>query len=372
MGITLFVMIAIIIATFILLSYIKRATIDLNESLDDVQSFLEINGGTHLSHLTFLNDKEVFRTANNKALVVFQKVGKRAIVLGDPIGKDEFIEQTILEFQNYCHENKMIPIFYQVSERYMNFYEKCGYEFFKQGQEARMDLHQYTLAGKKGAKLRTRRNKFERNGYQFHVSIPSHSQELINEVEFISNSWLDGRKEKGYSVSFYSEDYLSRFPIAYLTNPEGNIIAFASLACDKQKQNRTITVDLMRHSKDCPHGTMDMLFTSIFQWCKENGYDWCSLGMSPLANVGMDKQAPIYEKLARFVFQYGNVFYQFKGLHEYKNKFGPNWEARYLAYKDSFLPVLLLQLVFLIHKDNVKTEQPKPLWQKAIRRARAS
>ena len=254
----------------------------------------------------------------------------------------------------------------------MSHYREAGYEFFKQGEEAKIDLLQYTLAGKKGAKLRTRRSKFERNGYQFHVSIPAHSQELVKEIETISSSWLGGRKEKGFSVGFYSEEYLARCPLAYLTSPSGDIIAFASLACDKQKQNRTITVDLMRHIKDCPHGTMDMLFTSIFQWCKENGYDWCSLGMAPLANVGTCKKAPIYEKFARLIFCHGNSFYQFKGLHEYKNKFGPNWESRYLAYKHSFLPILFFQLVYLIHKDNVKTEPPKPLWQKAIRRARAS
>ena len=372
MGVLLFVMIGVIGAAFIIHSFMKKSSTEFNESLDDVQSFLEINGGTHLSHLTFLNDKEVYRTLNNKVLIVFRKVGKKAIVLGDPIGKQEFIEQSIVEFQEFCEQKKLIPIFYQISERFMTHYRKAGYEFFKQGEEARIDLHEYTLVGKKGAKLRTRRNKFERNGYQFHVSLPSHSKELIKEIEMISNSWLGRRKEKGYSVGFYCENYLSRFPIAYLTSPNGEVIAFASLACDKQKQNRTITVDLMRHSKDCPHGTMDMLFTSIFQWCKESGYDWCSLGMSPLANVGTNKDATKFEKGAKLVFHHGNSFYQFKGLLEFKNKFGPKWESRYLAYKQTFLPFLFIQLVFLIHKNNIKTEQPKPLWQKAIRRARAS
>lgn len=369
MDVLIFVLIGIIAAIIGLYPFIKKTSIELDESLDDVQSFLETNGGTHLSHLTFLNDKEVYRTINNKVLIVFQKIGKKVIVLGDPIGKDEFIEEAIIEFQGYCKEKNAVPIFYQITERFIPYYRKAGYEFFKQGEEARVDLHQYTLAGKKGAKLRTRRNKFERNGYQFHVSNPSHSKELLEEIESISNSWLGKRKEKGYSVGFFSESYLSRFPVAYLTNPSGDIIAFASLACDKQKQNRTITVDLMRHIKDCPHGTMDMLFTSIFQWCKENGYDWCSLGMSPLANVGISKNATIHEKIARFVYCHGNSFYQFRGLHEYKNKFGPNWESRYLAYKRSFLPILFFQLVFLIHKNIVKTEEPKPLWKKAIRRA---
>lgn len=340
--------------------------IGLEESLDEVQAFIDNNGGTHLSHLTFLNDKEVYRTSNNKVLVVFQKIGSKLIVLGDPIGKEEFIREGIKEFKEYCKVLKKTPVFYQVSERFLLYYCDFDYRLFKLGEEAKVDLHDFTLAGKKGAKLRTRKNKFERNGFHYCVSYPPHSNELYSKIEAISESWLDRRQEKGYSVGFFCKDYLSRFPIATLTNPDGDVIAFASLACNKQTPKRTITIDLMRHIKNCPHGTMDFLFLSIFQWCKEQGYDYCSLGMSPLANVGVSNKASLYEKLARFVFEHGDSFYKFKGLHEYKNKFAPQWESRYLAYKKSFLPFLFIQLVLLIHQKHTKIVDGRVL--KGLRR----
>lgn len=354
------IFVGLILSIFILLLFLKtHRKIGLEESLDDVQAFIENNGGTHVSHLTFLNDKEVYRTKNNKVLFVYQLIGNKAIVLGDPIGKDEFIRDAIQEFQKYCKEWNKTPVYYQVSERFLLFYRNFHYKLFKLGEEAKLDLHEFSLAGKKGAKLRTRKNKFERNGYQFAVSFPPHNHELLETAEAISNCWLGERKEKGYSVGFFCKDYLSRFPIATLTNPDGKMIAFASLACDKQKQKKTFTVDLMRHTSDCPHGTMDFLFLSIFQWCKEQGYDWCSMGMSPLANVGTSKQAKMSEKLARIVFEHGDSFYKFKGLHEYKNKFTPQWESRYLVYKKSFLPFLFLQLILLIHQNNTKKSEAK-------------
>ncbi|WP_147534738.1 phosphatidylglycerol lysyltransferase domain-containing protein [Bacillus marasmi] len=354
------IFVGLILSTFILLLFLKtKHMIRLEESLDDVQAFIENNGGTHVSHLTFLNDKEVYRTSNNKILFVFQKIGNKFIVLGDPIGKDEFIREGIKEFEQYCKKLNKKPVFYQVSERFMLYYRNFDYRLFKLGEEAKLDLHEFSLAGKKGAKLRTRKNKFERNGFQFGVSFPPHNHELLNRAEEISDCWLGDRKEKGYSVGFFCRDYLSRFPIATLSNPDGEVIAFASLACDKQKRKRTFTIDLMRHISDCPHGTMDFLFLSIFQWCKEKGYDWCSMGMSPLANVGHSKHATIHEKLARFVFEHGDSFYKFKGLHEYKKKFAPQWEARYLVYKKVFLPFLFLQLIILIHQNNAKRDEGK-------------
>lgn len=361
------IFVGLIVLTFIILLFIKtKQLIGLEESLDDVQAFIENNGGTHLSHLTFLNDKEVFRTTNNKVLFVYQQIGNKLIILGDPIGKEEFIREALIEFNGYCKSMKKNPVFYQVSERFLLHYRQFDLNLFKLGEEAKVDLHEFTLAGKKGAKLRTRKNKFERNGFQYHVSYPPHSNELLSKAQMISDSWLGTRKEKGYSVGFFCKDYLARFPIATLTNPEGEVIAFASLACDKQKRKKTITVDLMRHVENCPHGTMDFLFLSIFQWCKEQGYDWCSLGMSPLANVGTGNQVSVYEKLARVVFEHGHRVYKFKGLHEYKNKFSPQWESRYLAYNKTFLPLLFIQLVILIHQNNRKTIDRKMV--KGLRR----
>ncbi|WP_318502646.1 phosphatidylglycerol lysyltransferase domain-containing protein [Bacillus sp. T3] len=356
------IFVGIIVLIFINLILIKsKQFIGIEESLDDVQAFIENNGGTHLSHLTFLNDKEVYRTKNNKVLFVYQKIGNKFIVLGDPIGKEEYIREAMVEFTEFSKGLRKNLVFYQVSERFLLHYRNFDYQLFKLGEEAKVDLDEFTLAGKKGAKLRTRKNKFERNEFQFKVSYPPHSYELLGKVQAISDSWLGGRKEKGYSVGFFCKDYLARFPIATITNPNGEVIAFTSLACDKQKRKQTITIDLMRHVENCPHGTMDFLFLSIFQWCKDHGYDWCSMGMSPLANVGVTKQSSMYEKLARLVFEHGHMFYKFKGLHEYKNKFTPQWESRYLAYNKTFLPLLFIQLVILVHRRNQKSSEGKLL-----------
>ena len=73
--------------------------------------------------------------------------------------------------------------------------------------------------------------------------------------------------------------------------------------------------------------------------------------MAPLSNVGLAPFAHDQEKFAKFVYKFGNYWYKFSGLRNYKEKFHPDWEPRYLAYpKFISLPTLLVELTILISK----------------------
>ncbi|PLR91107.1 phosphatidylglycerol lysyltransferase domain-containing protein [Bacillus sp. T33-2] len=319
---------------------------DISES-NRISTFLKNKGGNHTSHLSMLKDKQFFWAQNDSVLITFQQASGSYVVLGDPIGDDSLISGALNEFEHHCYRRGKRPVFYQVSPKYLNLYTKQRYRCIKIGEEAKVHLPDFSMAGKKRAKLRTRINRLERNGYRFSVLFPPHSSNLISEINQISDSWLGGRKEKGFSVSFFCENYVDNFPLAIVKNPAGTIIAFASLASNHQQTNRTITVDLMRYNNGSLHGTMDYLFVSIFQWCKQNEYEWCSLGMSPLANI--KDSAGLFGPIGHFIFHRVNYLYNFKGLYEYKNKFEPVWESRYLMYR-SFLPIVFLHIIQLIHQ----------------------
>lgn len=332
-----------------------------NVDLEAVTPILDEYGGNHVSHLIFLNDKRIFISDNQQVIISYQKIGNKFVVLGDPIGKKAFLPDAIREFEHFSTSSGHTPIYYQISENLFSQYHEVGYRFFKLGEEAIVNLDHFNLDGKKGARLRTRRNKFIRNGYQFHVLKPPYSDELLEELRNISNSWLRNRGEKSFSVSFFCENYVSRFPVAILQSPEGDIIAFATLASDHVNHNHTVKIDLMRHIAEHPHGTMDMLFISILFWAKEKGYARCSLGMAPLANVGTHSSSFFHEKLARLVYRYGDAFYKFQGLQEYKKKFADIWEPKYLAYKKSLFMIVIIQLYLLVHK---RTLTPKSVKKK--------
>lgn len=302
------------------------------------------------SHLYFLGDKRLFWGDSGSAVLVYRDFHNRSVVLGDPIGEPAAVRELIAEFARVCRKRRKIPVFYQVKPALLEDYHNCGLSAIKLGEEAIVDLEGFHTAGKAWVKLRTRVNKFERNGYRLDVLRPPYSPHFVEEIAEISAEWLGKRKEKSFSVGSFSETYVQRFPIAVLRDENGGIVAFASLGGGEHETRELsdraaahATIDLMRHRADCAHGTMDVLFILLFQWAKQAGYRQCSLGMAPLANAGDST-------IARLIYKYGNRFYNFKGLYEYKNKFGPRWEDVFVAAPASSMPVTMLLLALMINK----------------------
>jgi type IV secretory pathway VirJ component len=80
-------------------------------------------------------------------------------------------------------------------------------------------------------------------------------------------------------------------------------------------------------------GITAVLTIRAFEWAKQQRYATFSLGMAPLSTVGESRRAPLWERLSRFLYRHGAYFYNFQGLRQYKQKFQPTWEPRYMAYK---------------------------------------
>ena len=312
-------------------------------------------GGNTLSHLLFLEDKQLFFAQNDSVIISYKQMGKKLFVLGDPIGDEEKLEAGMEEFFEYALKQRMTPIFYQASEKYSSYYLKRGYRLFKIGEEAKVDLNNFGIEGKKFSNMRNIRNKFTKEGYHFSVVHPPFTKELIEEMQIVSDEWLNNRKEKGFSVSSFSERYIGNFSVSLFRDPNGSLIAFASLPADYQ-QKETISIDLMRYRNTSPKATMDMVFLSTILWAKEKGYSVCSLGMSPLSNVGIERDSPYQEKIARFAFMNGCRFYNFKGLRNFKSKYATNWVPRYLVYKKSLLFFLIIQLIIIVKKEPKQNE----------------
>ncbi|MEQ1501321.1 MAG: phosphatidylglycerol lysyltransferase domain-containing protein, partial [Myxococcota bacterium] len=106
-----------------------------------------------------------------------------------------------------------------------------------------------------------------------------------------------------------------------------------------------LSVDLMRFWPDAPNGTMEYLFVSLFLWGGAAGFDRFVLGMTPLAGLPDRDLAPVWAKLGQFVFRNGEAFYNFQGLREYKDKFDPRWEPRYLAVQGAWAMPATLRAV---------------------------
>lgn len=125
-----------------------------------------------------------------------------------------------------------------------------------------------------------------------------------------------------------------------------NIFAFSNIWTTATKKE--LSIDLMRYSKEAPKGVMEYLFTNLLLWGKEQGYARFDLGMAPFSGMETRALAPLWSKLGGFLFTYGENFYNFQGLRQFKEKFDPIWQPRYLACPGGLgLPLVLRDIAAL-------------------------
>jgi phosphatidylglycerol lysyltransferase len=307
------------------------------------------HGGGEFAHLTFMGDKHLFWAADHQAVIAYGSVRDRLVALGSPCGTDAGIDRAILDFRHFADTQDRKPVFYEVLEPDLSRYHDHGFDLFKLGELALVDLSEFSLAGKRWEDLRQATNRADKEKLTFSLVYPPFDTALLTNVERVSDAWLadKGGTEKSFSLGSYEPLYLEWSPLA-LVHRDGELIAFANVLPPYGPGGHA-SVDLMRHVSDAPRSTMDFLFAKVMQWAKDQGYEIFSFGMAPLSRVGDNPYARANERLAALAFRYGNRFYNYQGVRRYKDKFKPEWVGAYLAYpRGVWLPGLLIDISALV------------------------
>lgn len=310
------------------------------------KAIVEQYGCSSLARFALLSDKSYYFSPSGQSVVAFVAKGRGAIALGDPVGPATDRQEAIAGFQHFCERNDWYPAFYQILPTDLALYKSQGFQIVKIGEEGIVDLKAFTLEGKAGRKLRSPVNKLKKQGGRVAFYAPPLSADLLKKLRIISDEWLShmNGSEKQFSLGWFDDAYLGECEVATVETVTGEILAFANIVPEYQRNE--ITVDLMRHRKDAERGTMDVLFVSMFQHFKAAGYDGFNLGLSALSGVGDNPEDPRLEKGLRYLSEHLERFYSFQGLHEYKDKFHPRWEPRYLVYPRLVaLPTVVAALV---------------------------
>lgn len=317
-----------------------------DEEQEQARAIVEQYGRSSLARFTLFDDKVYYFSPSRKSVIAYVSKGRGAIALGDPIGPMEDRREALVGFQQFCDRNDWYPAFYQTLPDDLRLYQSLGFRILQIGEEAVIDLKAFTLKGKAYQDLRTAINKLTKLGHTVEFHKPPISSELLRELRPVSDAWLHLMQgaEKKFSVGWFNEDYLKTSEMVVIRMPTKQISAFANVVV--KYQSSQVTIDLMRRQAVIENGTMDFLFVSLFQHFKERGYEGFNLGLSALSGVGESEKSPRLEQGIHYLYQHLNQFYNFKGLHEYKKKFRPRWEPRYLVYPGfRALPDVVIALV---------------------------
>jgi len=313
-------------------------------------------GCSSLARFALFPDKSYFFSPGG-TLIAFVPKGRVALALGDPIGPESDFPEALEAFKEYCTQNDWLSAFYQVQPDYLEAYKSSGLESLMIGQEAVVDLSTFTLAGKASKDFRTALNKMERLGHCAETHVPPLSDDLLQNLRDVSNEWLTSMhgSEMGFSLGRFDDEYIRHCPVVTITTPDGTISAFANVITSYQSPQYAI--DLMRRREKIENGTMEFLFVTLLRWSKDQGASTFSLGLSPLAGLGAQADDLSTERALHYIYENINRFYNFKGLHTFKEKFGPQWQPRYLIHSRlSSLPLIGTALVRATTGDNFLTD----------------
>jgi phosphatidylglycerol lysyltransferase len=303
-------------------------------------------GQTALARLALLLDKSYYFSPTGQTVVAYVPKGRVAVALGTPIGQEQDRAAAIASFRQYCDRNDWYPAFYQVPAHSLEQYHQLYFRSIQIGEEAIIDLDKFSLKGKANQNLRTAMNRLTKEGYRVQIYEPPINTHILQQLKPISDEWLSSQQgaEKKFSVGWFNLDYLQQYLVAVVYNPQQQPVAFANLVGGYNQPE--VTVDLMRSRRELPNGTMDFLFVSVFQYLQAQKYERFSFGLSLFAEVGEGENAPRQEKSLRYLARHLNQFYNFRGLHSFKEKFRPEWEPRYLVYpRLAALPDVVVGLI---------------------------
>lgn len=300
------------------------------------------------AHLALLGDKQLLLSDADDAFLMYGVRGASWIAMGDPVGNPASHAELIWRFRAMSDAWAGRTVFYEVGEDNLGTYLELGLAAFKIGEEAFVPLAEFSLEGSRRKELRNVVRRVEREGGRFALYEPPAVATRMDELRAVSDRWLEakGAREKRFSLGWFDQAVLARRPVAAV-EVEGRVVAFANLW--PGAPGGELSVDLMRFVDEAPRGAMEYLFIELMLWGRDHGWSRFGLGMAPLAGVRVGPFTPAWNRLAESVWRFGGSLYNFQGLRQYKGKFDPVWEPRFLVCPGgASVPGVLADLAALV------------------------
>ena len=311
------------------------SSVSSEEEVSRAKLLLAEFGKSSLDYFKTYPDKFIFWTANEDAFLAYRLSGNYAVVLEDPVVPDmETMKKCIREFDRFCYENGLKPMFYRIPSQSLAAYGEMKMKSLFIGQEGVVDLESFTLEGHNVKSIRNAVNKVSDLEYKAHVYQPPQLGGTMQKLKAVSDDWLKttGREEICFSQGIFDENELKNQVIITVENKEAKIVSFLNLIPDYAKNEGTY--DLLRKTEDAPNGVVDFILIELFNYLKTQHIRYVNIGFTPMSGISNPQTLP--EKSMKFVYEKIRTFSHYKGQRSYKEKFGPVWSDRFLVYNNDY------------------------------------
>ncbi|MHB9861638.1 phosphatidylglycerol lysyltransferase domain-containing protein [Streptomyces sp. YIM S03343] len=289
-----------------------------------------------LGYFALRRDKAVKWSPTGKAAITYRVIGGVSLASGDPIGDPEAWPGAIDAWLAETRRHAWTPAVMGASEEAGTIYARHGLDALELGDEAIVDLADFTLDGRAMRVVRQAHNRVRRAGYTVrirrHADIPE--SEMATLIER-ADRWRDGATERGFSMA-----------LGRLGDPEDECCAM--LECrDAEGEPRALlsfvpwgehglSLDLMRRDRDCENGLMEFMVVELLLHAEELGVRRVSLNFAMFRAVferGARLGAGPVLRLWRSILTFFSRWWQIESLYRANAKYRPVWEPRFLLFE---------------------------------------
>lgn len=259
------------------------------------------------------------------ACVAYVDTGKAWVAAGAPIAAPEQIAPVAAAFVAAAHAAGKRVCFSATEER-MRAMTASSLQSLRIGEQPVWNPKEWPGIVKTHRSLREQLRRARAKGVTVRLlsSEELASREGHRAITRIADEWLARRVMAPMGFLVHLDPF--SFPAyrrCFVAELAGEMIAFAGVIPVPSRAGWFIE-DVVR-TRSAPNGTAELLTDAVMTWTAEQGSDWLTLGLAPLAGD--------VTGLLRIARSGSTPLYDFEGLRRYKEKLRPaSWSPIYVLY----------------------------------------
>ncbi|MBT0566507.1 bifunctional lysylphosphatidylglycerol synthetase/lysine--tRNA ligase LysX [Williamsia sp. CHRR-6] len=312
--------------------------VDADEELAVRELLLRYGEDDSLGYFATRRDKSVVFSPDGKAAVTFRVVGSVSVASADPIGAVQSWPAAVQAWMRNCRDHSLLGAVLAASEAGAKVYRAAGLRVLAIGDEAIIDVDDFTLRGAAMKPVRQAVNRVTAAGYT--TVIRRHgelSPEELDEIERLADAWRGEEVERGFSMALnrVGDPSDGRCLLITALDAHGTIRAFLSFV---PWGVRGVSLDLMRRDRSAENGVNEYLVARLIEAAPDLGIRRVSLNFAVFRSVfsGAEREgAGPMTRLLDAVLGFASRFYQLESLYRSNQKYRPEWVPRVMCYHPS-------------------------------------
>ncbi|WP_282794723.1 phosphatidylglycerol lysyltransferase domain-containing protein [Streptomyces sp. CC224B] len=291
-----------------------------------------------LGYFALRREKSVVWSPTGKAAVAYRVIGGVSLASGDPIGDPEAWPGAIEPWLAQAREHGWTPAVMGASEEAGTIYARHGLDALELGDEAVVEIADFTLEGRAMRTVRQAYNRVRRAGYT--VRVRRHADIPDDEMAYLlerADDWRDGATERGFSMALgrLGDPADGQCVMLECTDADGELKALLSFV---PWGPHGLSLDLMRRDRDADNGLVEYMVIELLQRAAEIQITQVSLNFAMFRSVferGSRLGAGPVLRLWRSLLSFFSRWWQIESLYRANAKYRPIWEPRFLLFEKS-------------------------------------